>query len=116
MITDEAIVAFNSRLVDLSKLEKFTPHQRDKVKLTGNKAKSLLNNPDFAMFVYQYKFQLCDALSDIKGYTEESINQRLAIGHQIAGIQGFVDSLHSMTYYGNKAGKLEELANSLQDD
>jgi hypothetical protein len=108
MITDEAIAAFNARLVDLGKIEKFGPHQREKVKTAGAKANALLTNPDFAMFVYQYKFQLCDELDTIKGYSDSENNHRLAISYQIAGIQRFVDSLHSAVYYGNRAGKLEQ--------
>ena len=108
MISEEAIASFNSRLVDLGKLDKFSPHQRDRVKVAGSKAKALLTNADFAMFVYQFKFQLCDELADIKGYSEEDNNRRLAISHQVAGLQKFVDSLHSVVYYGNKAGKLEQ--------
>lgn len=108
MINDSVIDAFNARLVDLTKIEKFGPEARAKVKREGEKAEALLKNPDFAQFVYQCKFELADKLLDIQGYTEEHETRRLAITHQIAGIQELVDMLTRAVYYKNRVVRLEQ--------
>lgn len=112
MIQEDVIQAFNARLVDMNKLEKFGPHQRERVKIAGERAGLLLSNPDFAQFVYQYKFELLDELDSIKQYDDVSNNRRTAITHQVAGIQGFVDMLHRVVYYGKKTGNIENALNA----
>lgn len=111
MISNEAIDAFNCRLVDLHKLENFGPEQRQRVKREGEKAKQLLSNPDFAQFVYQAKFELTDQLIDIQGYGPEQESRRLAIAHQVAGIQSLVDTIKKTAYWGNRAVSLEARLN-----
>jgi hypothetical protein len=97
----------------MNKLDKFSAHQRQKVKSAGEQARLLLANPDFAKFIYQYKFELLDGMDAVQGYTEVEDNRRLALTHQVAGIQGFVDMLHRVVHYGSKAGNIE---NKLNDD
>jgi hypothetical protein len=107
MINDDVVSAFNMRLVDLHKLDKFTPEARAKVKRVGEQAEALLKDPAFAQFIYQAKFEMTDALIDISGFTPEAETKRLAIAHQVAGLQIFVDMLTRAVYYKNKAVSLE---------
>lgn len=106
MLTPEAIAAFNGRLTDLHRLEHFSPVMRQRVIDWAQRASELLQNPDFAQFVHQYKFELCDQLSTISQYTADAERQRLHLAQQIAGIQGFVDMLHTAVHHGQRAGNL----------
>ena len=103
MISNEAIDAFNSRLtVNLNSIKTMRPSQLDSVKAQGSNAEALLKNRDLALFVHQFKFELADALTGIVGYTEEDNNHRIALSNQLAGIEGFIQSLHRAVHMKNR--------------
>jgi hypothetical protein len=103
MITNDAIEAFNSKFtVNLNTIKTMKPGQLDQVKAQGSNAEALLKNKDLALFVHQFKFELADALTSITGHTEEDNNRRVAFSNQLAGIEGFIQSLHRAVYMKNK--------------
>jgi len=96
MISDDVISAFNNRLtVNPNNIKTLTAEQQDKIKAHGDNAAALLKNKDLAMFIHQLKFDWCDQLANIKGYTEEDNNKRVAISNKIAAIDDFVGLLKS---------------------
>jgi len=103
MITDEAVDAFNSRLtVNLNNIKTMKPSQLDQVKTLGSNAEALLKNKDLAMYVHQFKFELADALAGITGHADEDNNRRIAYSNQLAGIEGFIQSLHRAVNMKNR--------------
>ena len=103
MIAQDTIEAFNSRLtVNLNSIKTMKPADLDRVKNLGSQAEALLKNRDLALFVHQFKFELADALTGITGHTEEDNNRRVAYSNQLAGIEGFIQSLHRAVYMKNK--------------
>ena len=103
MIETETVESFNTRLtVDTSNVKKLTPGQRDQVKHYGSQAEALIKNRELAMFVHHYKFELADMLVGITGHTEADNLQRIAIAHQLTGIDQFVTSLRRAVYQKNK--------------
>jgi hypothetical protein len=99
MIETETVESFNTRLtVDTSNLKKLTPGQRDQVKHYGSQAEALIKNRELAMFVHHYKFELADMLTGITGHTDVDNQQRIAIAHQLTGIDQFVTSLRRAVY------------------
>jgi hypothetical protein len=103
MISNDVVEAFNNRLtVDLNNIKKMTPSQLDKVKMVGAQADALLKNRDFAQFVHQFKFERLDVLSEMTGYTPEDDAKRVALTHQIAGVDEFVKSLKRAVYFMNR--------------
>ena len=96
MIDNTVIESFNNRLtVDLNNIKKMTPAQLDRVKSVGSQADALLKNRDFAQFIHQFKFEKLDALCEVTGFTPEDNETRIAISHQITGIDDFIKSLWS---------------------
>ena len=118
MITTDAIEAFNSKLtVNLNTIKTMKPGQLDQVKAQGSNAEALLKNKDLALFVHQFKFELADALTSITGHTEEDNNRRVAFSNQLAGIEGFIQSLHRAVYMKNKVVTQQaEPASTQQED
>jgi len=103
MIETETVESFNTRLtVDTTNLKRLTPSQRDQVKHYGSQAEALIKNRELAMFVHHYKFELADMLTSITGHTEADNLQRIAIAHQLTGIDQFVTSLRRAVYQRNK--------------
>jgi hypothetical protein len=103
MIEDDVVHAFNNRMtVDLNNIKKMTPSQLDKVKMTGSQAEALMRNRDFALFIHQFKFEKLDMLGDITGFTPEDDARRIAISHQIAGIDEFVKLLKRAAYFKDR--------------
>jgi len=103
MIETETVESFNTRLtVDTSNLKRLTPGQRDQVKHYGSQAETLIKNRELAMFVHHYKFELADMLTGIAGYTDADNQQRIAIAHQLTGIDQFVTSLRRAVYQKNR--------------
>ena len=103
MIDQDVVDAFNARpKVDLNNIKKMTPSQIDKLKVWGTQAENLLTNREFAMFVHQYKFEMTDALADIKMHNEVDNNARIAVANQLAGIDGFISMLRRAVYFKNK--------------
>ena len=118
MITTDAIEAFNSKLtVNLNTIKTMNPGPLDQVKAQGSNAEALLKNKDLALFVHQFKFELADALTSITGHTEEDNNRRVAFSNQLAGIEGFIQSLHRAVYMKNKVVTQQaEPASTQQED
>jgi len=102
MINQETVAAFNHRMVlNPNSIKKMTPAQADAVKVWGSNAENLMKNRDLAQFVHEYKFELCDQLADIKGHSADDNACRIAIGNQIAGMDGFIALLKKAVYYKN---------------
>lgn len=108
MINQDAIEAFNTRITaNLNNIKTMTPAQQDAVKDHGSRAEALIKNKDLALFIHQYKFELCDQLAAINGYTPDDNNKRIAISNQIGGIDSFVSSLQRAVYLKNRVVTLQ---------
>jgi len=109
MIQDEVIESFNNRLVaDLNNIKTMTSSQLDKVKTLGTSAENLLRNKELAQFIHQFKFERVDVLADIAGHTEIDNAQRIAVAHQLAGIDEFIRSLKRTVYLKNRVVSLQD--------
>jgi len=103
MISEDAVEAYNRRLtIDTSNPKKLTPSQRDAVKNYGSIAESLLTNRDLAMFIHHFKFEVNDAMANIRSHSTEANAERIALANQLSGIDGFVNTLKSAIYKKNK--------------
>ena len=108
MISEEAVDAYNKRLtIDTSNIKKLTPSQRDAVKSYGSQAEALLKNRDLAMFVHHFKFEVNDAMVNIRSHSEEANAERIALANQLSGSDAFINSLKSAVYKKNKIIKAE---------
>lgn len=108
MINDETVEFYNNRLtVDLSNIKKLTPAQQDRVRHYGSQAEALLKSKDLAMFVHHFKFELADALANIRGHSLDDDKQRVAICNELAGIDSFITSLKRAVYLKSKLGNTE---------
>jgi hypothetical protein len=113
MISEEAVDAYNKRLtVDTSNIKRLTPGQRDAVKSYGSQAEALITNRDLAMFIHHFKFEINDAMANIRSYTEEANQERIALANQLTGIDSFVNSLKSAVYKKNMMIKIENQPNT----
>jgi hypothetical protein len=114
MISEEAVEAYNRRLtIYTSNPKKLTPSQRDAVKSYGSLAENLLTNRDLAMFVHHFKFEVNDAMANIRTHSEEANAERIALANQLSGIDSFVNTLKSAVYKKNVLVRSE---NSDQSD
>lgn len=112
MINDQTVDFYNSRLtVDLAQMKNPTPAQADRVRHYGSQAETLLKNKDLAMFVHHFKFSLADELANMRGNSVEDNAQRVAISHQLSGIDSFVASLKRAVYLKNRVGNTNEVPN-----
>ena len=103
MINDELTDAWNSRVkIDLQNIKRMSASQLDRIKSYGSSAENLLSNREFAVFVHHYKFDLMNTLSGITGHTAEDNASRIAISHNLAGIDGFIASLQKAKWYKDK--------------
>ena len=103
MISDETTEAYNSRLtIDITKIDRLTPAQRDAVKSYGSEAEALIKNRELAKFIHHYRFSLADAMGELTTHTQDANAERIAIANQLAGVTGFVNSLNRAIYYKNK--------------
>jgi len=102
MINEDAVEAYNKRLtIDTSNLKKLTPSQRDAVKSYGSQAETLLKNRDLAIFVHHFKFEVNDAMANIRIHTAEANAERVALANQLSGIDSFINTLKSAVYKKN---------------
>ena len=110
MITQDAIDAFNNRLVDvnLNNIKTMKPAEQDRVITHGSNAEALLKNRDLALFVHQFKFSVADQLTTVSGHNEEANNKRVALSNQLAGIDSFIASLKAAVYYKNRVVSLQK--------
>lgn len=105
MINDASVEFYNNRLtIDYTKLKDLSTSQKDRIRHYGGQAEQLLKNKDLAMFVHHYKFELADNLASIRGYGSDDNAQRVAIAHELSGIDNFVNSLKKAVYLKNKLG------------
>jgi hypothetical protein len=103
MLSQEAIDAFNGRITaNINNIKTMTPAQQDRVKAHGSRAEALLKNPDFAMFIHQYKFELNDEAAAIQNHAAEDNSRRVAIANQLSGVDGFVAALQRAVYMKNR--------------
>ena len=117
MIEQTVIDAFNARqTVDLNNIKKMTPEQMDRVVKNGVAAEGIMRNRDFAQFVHQYKFEVCDALTDVVGHTAEDNNRRVALSNQLAGIDGFISTLKRAAFFKQKVVSLREQQSQVGPD
>ena len=109
MINADTIEAFNSRLtVDMNSLKKMTPAQLDQVKRYGSQAEALIKNRDLAMFIHHFKFEVNDAMANIRTHTVEANAERIALANQLSGIDSFINTLKSAVYKKNVLVKTEQ--------
>ena len=102
MIEQDVVDAFNARpKVDPNNIKTMSPSEQDKVKVWGSQAENLLKNREFAMFVHQFKFEMTDALTEIRTYSEQDNNE-------ISGIDNFITMLKRAMYYKNKVVSLQQ--------
>jgi len=102
MISEDAVEAYNRRLtIDTSNIKKLTPAQRDAVKMYGSQAEALMKNRDLAMFVHHFKFEVNDAMANIRTHTPDANAERVALANQLSGIDAFVNTLKSAVYKKN---------------
>mgnify|MGYP003657554537 CR=1 FL=1 len=102
MISEEAVDAYNRRLtIDTSNPKKLTPGQRDAVKSYGSIAETLLTNRDLAMFIHHFKFEINDAMANIRIHTVEANAERIALANQLSGVDSFINTLKSAIYKRN---------------
>ena len=108
MINEEAVDAYNKRLTfDTSNFHKLTPSQRDAIKSYGSQAEALLKNRDLGMFIHHFKFEVNDAMINIRTHSDEANAERIALANQLSGIDSFINSLKSAVYKKNKIIKAE---------
>jgi hypothetical protein len=108
MIHEEAVEAYNKRLtIDTSNPRKLTPSQRDAVKHYGSLAETLMKNRDLAMFIHHFKFEVNDAMANIRTHTVDSNAERIALANQLSGIDSFINILKSAVYKKNLMIKTE---------
>lgn len=108
MIDPSVIEAFNTRqTVDLNSIKTMKPAEHDRVKTTGSAAENLLKNREFAMFVHQFKFEVCDQLADIANHTDPDNALRIALTNQIRGMDQFVNMLKRAVYFKNRVVTLQ---------
>jgi len=103
MINPDAIEAFNTRITaNLNNIKTMSASQQDAVKDHGSRAEALIINKDLALFIHQFKFELCDQLAAIVSHTPDDNNKRIAISNQIGGIDSFISSLQRAVYLKNR--------------
>ena len=108
IINEELTAAFNAKpKIDINKIKTMSPGQLDAIKTYGSGAENLLANKDFALFVHHFKFDVADELSGINGHTPDDNCKRVALAHNIAGIDKFVASLQRAVYYKNRAVSIQ---------
>ena len=109
MISEEAVDAYNRRLtIDTSNIKKLTPSQRDAVKQYGSLAEALIKNRDLAMFIHHFKFEVNDAMANIRSHTTDANAERIALANQLSGIDSFINTLKSAVYKKNMLIKAEQ--------
>ena len=108
MIEQNIIDAFNARpKVDLNNIKTLGPAEADKVKAWGTQPENLLSNREFAMFVHQFKFEMTDLLAEFKGHAADDDHARIAIAHNLAGMDAFVSMLKRAKYFKDKVVSIQ---------
>lgn len=113
MISEEAVDAYNKRLtIDTSNPRKLSASQRDAVKTYGSLAEALMKNRDLAMFIHHFKFEVNDALANIRTHTTDANAERVALANQLTGIDSFINTLKSAVYKKNLMVKTESVGSN----
>ena len=108
MIDDSTVEFFNNRLTyNFNDLKNLTPSQKDQVRHYGSLAENLLKNRDLAMFIHHFKFEICDDLINSSGHTIDSNNEKIALAHELKGIDKFINSLKRAVVLKNRVGNAE---------
>ena len=108
MINENSIDFFNSRLTfDYTKVKDLSPAQRDRIRNYGTQAENLLKNRELAMFIHHHKFEITDAISQIRGNSEEDNGMRIMLAHELTGMDNFIHTLKKAVYLKNKIGNVE---------
>jgi hypothetical protein len=68
-----------------------------------------MKNRDLAMFIHHFKFEVNDALANIRTHTTEANAERVALANQLAGIDSFINTLKSAVYKKNVMVKTESV-------
>lgn len=110
MISKAAVQAFNTRLRDTHRVEQFTPEIQARVLEHGDRARRLLADADLAQFIYEAKFGIIDDIQDTQGFDPAAETRRLALAHQLDGLQRLADTLHAAVSAGSRVAKLHQAA------
>ena len=106
MIEEDAVASYNARLTTrIGDIAKLSTSERDRVVNNGSRAEALLTNPDFAQFIHEFKFEVCDDMAAISGHTQEDNAKRVALSNQIRGIDQFVALLQRAVYYKTRVSE-----------
>jgi hypothetical protein len=117
MLDQNIVDAYNARpKVDLNSIKTMRPEQLDRVKTWGSSAENLLMNRDLGLFINQFKFELTDALIDIKTHTQEDNTARISIANQLTGIDNFISFLKRAVYFKNRVVTLQNPVDSAEPD
>lgn len=109
MIESDVVDAYNRRLtVDTSNPKRLTAAQRDAVKTYGSIAEALLKNRDLAMFVHHFRFEINEAIANIRTHTAEANSERVALANQLSGIDSFINLLKSAAYKKTQIQRSEQ--------
>ena len=115
MLDQSVIDAYNARpRVDLNSIKTMRPEQLDRVKTWGTSAENLLTNRDLGLFINQFKFELTDALIDIKTHREEDNVLRVSIANQLSGIDNFVAFLKRAQYFKTRVVTMQNSGESAE--
>jgi hypothetical protein len=64
------------------------------------------------MFIHHFKFEVNDAMANIRSHSEEANQERIALANQLSGIDSFVNTLKSAVYKKNVLIKAETQPNT----
>jgi hypothetical protein len=59
------------------------------------------------MFIHHFKFEVNDAMANIRTHTAEANAERIALANQLSGIDSFINTLKSAVYKKNVMVKAE---------
>ena len=62
-----------------------------------------------AMFIHHFKFEVADALANIRAHTPDDNAERVALSNQLVGIDNFVSSLKKAAYLKSRIVSSNEL-------
>jgi hypothetical protein len=77
----------------MNNIETMTVEERDVLVERGNQAEQLIKNVALQSFINRYKYECCEELASMTGYTPEHDTKRIAIANKLAGLEDFTQSL-----------------------
>lgn len=103
MIADSARQAFNTRLrITIADVRGLSPSAADRVVQAGTRAENLRANADFAHAVHEARFEIMDELAAIATYNEHDNQRRIALSHELRGLDRLVSVLDRACYLKNR--------------